>query len=338
MEKSMIEDMFLSERICLGVPADLAFPLDEYAEVVYNLANICLLKKEVPFVIACYTRHIFPSMFEGTCLIADAHYIEFLADIAHWRRLKDSRLMEFIYAKYLKNHSLLNNDYVNATFYEWLIRDKQFILPPFSQQDYKEGFSINLIALMHEVFHFVKNFDKEYDALFREHSIDKYVKNTDGTILEGKCDFMGLTILMNKVYDLEQTSNQIVENYFHMIAANCLYKSIIQSHFEAENQSTTNKDLMDRLFATISFLYGMNSLFPDLDPDKLDLNVVRTTTDGIKCITNLIDTRLVDYAEEYNGLPNQYKENIYNELRKEEKERRQQRKFILYPDQNGCNE
>ena len=174
MEKTMIEDMFLSERICLGVPAHLSFSIDEYAKVVYNLANICLLKKEVPFVISCYSRYIFPSMFEGTCLIADTHYIEFLADVAHWRRLKDNRLMEFIYVKYLKNHSLLNNDYVNATFYEWLIRDKKYILPLFSPQDYKEAFSINLIALMHEVFHFMKDFDKDYDALFREHSIDKY--------------------------------------------------------------------------------------------------------------------------------------------------------------------
>ena len=100
LEKSTIEAMFLSERKLLKVPEYLAISMKEYAKVVYDIANVCMLKKNAPYIISCYSREVLPRMFEETCLVADIHYIEFLADFAHWKRLKEKSVIEAIFFKY----------------------------------------------------------------------------------------------------------------------------------------------------------------------------------------------------------------------------------------------
>ncbi len=332
LEKSTIEAMFLSERKLLKVPEYLAISMKEYAKVVYDIANVCMLKKNAPYIISCYSREVLPRMFEETCLVADIHYIEFLADFAHWKRLKEKSVIEAIFCKYQRNHYLHTNNIVNATFYEWLIRDKNYNLPHFSAEDYQEGFLINSVALMHEIMHFVKGFEENYGALFREHNIDKHVQNADESIVEGNCDYMAILILLEKGIGIEIPQEQIVDKYFQMMAANCLYKTIIESDTKDKGEKSAVKDLMDRVFATISFLYGMKNLTPNLDMDKINLDTLAISTEGLMSIAHFIDTQMRDLAKEFNNLPEDYKDSIYNNLNKQEKKLQTQKEFIVYPE------
>lgn len=323
--------MFLSERILLKVPEHLAISAAEYAEVVYGLVEACLLKENPPYVICCYSREVLPRMYEKTCIITDIHYIEYLADFAHWKRLKDKNLMYAIYCKYMRNHCLQKNDVVNATFYEWLIRDKHFSLPPFTPEDYQEGFLLNNVALMHEIIHFLQGFEESYAALFREHDLDKHVQNANKSITEGNCDFMALLILLEKGIGIDMPPELIVDKYFQMMAANCLYKAIIDSNAKDKNENTV-KDLMDRVYATINFLYGMKPLTPDLDMDKVKLDTLAVSAEGLSSIAEFISTQMIKHAEEFNSLPDDYKDNIYNEMNKQDKELQAQKEYVIYPE------
>ena len=324
--------MFLNERKLLQIPKYLAISARDYAKCVYDLADVCMLKKNTPYIISCYSREVLPRMFEGTCLVADIQYFEFLADFAHWKRLKDKSLIEDIFCKYNRNHYLQKNDIVNATFYEWLIHDKHYSLPHFSSEDRREGFLINAVALMHEIMHFVKGFEDNYDALFWEHDIDKHVRRADSTIAEGNCDYLALLILLNKGIGIEMPPEKIVDKYFQMMAANCIYKSIIESEKKIKSEESNVKDLMDRVLATISFLYGLNDLTRDLDMDKISLYTLTVSTEALKSIVDFINMRMLDYVEEFNSLPDDYRESIYNNLKKQDIVLQSQKEFIIYPE------
>lgn len=331
LEKTLIEDMFLIERKCLKIPEYLAISINDYAQVVFDMANVCMLQKNTPSVISCYSRQVLPTMFEDTCLIADISYVEFLADYVHWSRMKDDELIKAIFCKYMLNQCLYQSDYITATFYEWLIREKRYILPHFSSEDYQEAFLINAVALMHEIFHFVKGFE-DYDDLFREHDINQHVEDTGKTILEGRCDFMGLTILLNKGIGIQQTSEQIVEKYLQMMAANCIYQAIIENKSRNNPKPSSIKDFMDRIYSTIHFLYGMKCLFPNLDMNKVNLNSLNEAADGLKCLMKFVTTDILQHAEKYKGLAETHKKALYQEIINQESDLRSHKAFIVYPE------
>lgn len=211
-----------------------------------------------------------------------------------------------------------------------MIEEKQFVVPLFSDEDYQEAFRINISALLHESTHFLKGFE-EFEALYNEHYIDKHVKNNEEVRREGKCDFMGLLLLLKKGEGLKITQEQMVEKYCQMIAANCFFTRFEEISLNAGDGSSTTKNFMDRIYTTIAFLCGLRPLFPDLDINKVNLDMLKEYADGLAHIGEFMIHRLTNYAKEYNGLTESYKESIYNEMKKQEAELREGREYVVYP-------
>lgn len=332
MVNATVYDFYLMERQCLKIPDFFSDLIEKYAKNVYELMHQGWAKENIEFVIICYSRLILPH-YCTNCVVADLFYLEFLGDIEHWRRLKNNRLLESIFFKYLKNISLFYGNFERATFYEWSIKNKQYIVPTFTPDDCEIAFSVNLVALMHECAHFIKGYE-EFDALFEEYiKSDNWikkrsVKEIDTLKREAKCDYMGLLILMEYGNSLYQTKEQMLEMYFRMIAGNCFYK-FFENFYKDSLNDFRFQDFTDRSIVTVKFFCGLKDIFPDIDTKKVSTEMLKDILDGLQHIRFFLK-KIGILAKEYNTLAESYKVSLYQTLQAEERELKNG-KYILYP-------
>ena len=328
-----IELRYLAGRQCLEIPEIYEKEIHSYLQLVYDLLKHTISGETIKYIIVCYSRKFTPRCKEKTCVISDLQYVSFLSDLSLWVRTQDDELLETIYSKYMKNHYLSNNDYDGATFFEWVLKHKY---RPFSPRgvDLARAYKMNLIALLHESSHFIEGFN-EFEKLFAENSVDKAVTNPQRTMTEGKCDYLGLTTLLmaNVSKPLSITDEELVHLYYEVLMANCFYTTCANHSEHLSTSRNVFDDTLDRVKSTMAFMHGMRQLFPNLDMEKIrDLSTLQLYAKGLEHIGHALQTKFVEYANEYNNLPITERSDIRTDLQKEEKNKRSKKRIYVYPE------
>lgn len=338
-------ELFLMGRKYLKIPDYLVLRTEEYVKIVYDLMRKSWAGGKLQYVIGCYSRKAALDNCYNTCVIADIHFLEMLADLEQWCKTKDNKLLESVFFKYLKNAALFHNDFEEAAFYEWAMREKGYQVPMFSSDDYKTAFHANLVILLHESGHFEDDSD-DFETLFEENIVpdphfvkrveeitEKYGPQAAEKYMEilkseSKADFMGLFMLMPAIHYL--TKEQIVEMYFRSITGNCFYKSFEQLYKGEYTDRREINGYLDRAHVIVRYLRNGN-IIPDLDMKKVDITMLEDFPTGLAHFGEFMQNDLVPLVEEYKSLEETYRKELCREVIREENRLEKEKEYFLWP-------
>lgn len=327
-------ELQLLGRKCLRIPKYLSFSIDEYVKIVYELMQNSWAEQKIQYVIGCYSREMMPKVIYNVCVIADIHNLEFLADLEQWHRTKKESLLESIYFKYLKSIALYKNNYEQATFFDWLIREEGYDIPRFSAEDYKVAFYVNLVTLLHESAHFFRNFD-EFDTVFEEEiAPDSFFIKRDLYYMkklkrESKADYMGLLMLLDNTRGI--TKEQMIEMYFRSLVGTSFFRTFISHMNNDYTKKNEVQSYYDRAYVVIRYLIGMRDIVPGLDMAKVSFELLEDFPNGLSHLGEFMFDKMKSLMEKYEELPNSYKETILCEVIREENELLEKREYAIYP-------
>lgn len=325
-----IEERYLWGFHCIEIPQYYEDSIEQYLHDIFKIMNYGMAGKVIPFVIVYYSRSILPRSYEQNCVLSDLHYIDFLSDMEVWYRTKRYDYLETIYCNLMRNQNILYNKNDEAAFYDWILSNEATQLTH-ETVDITNAYKINLIALMHEASHFVG--PDEFELLFIEQGVDKKIKDPATIMREGKSDFVGITFIIrsgaNGVLSISQEN--IVNMYLRMMLANCFMDCCLCSpnYFDLGNNS---QQYLDRLYSMFCYLKGMDSLFPNMDWNKILFDEIADVyVNGIKHIASYISSSLVHYADEFNSFSENKKSNLIEHIREKERALVCKRKIYVFP-------